>query len=143
MALRVRTQKRLTGFFLVLGGLAMVVGGIWFGAAHFNFVRAAERASGVVTKIVGKRGARGMTLYHPVVRFRPAEGVDEFVFTAKPGLWPSPFAVGDEVTVAYDPDAPEQAMIVSFWTLWFLPAAMAALGLACVFAGRDTLKKAP
>jgi len=65
------------------------------------------------------------------------------VFKAGPGLWPSPFAVGDAVTVAYDRDAREHAMIGSFWTLWFLPAATAALGVACVFAGRDSLRKAP
>lgn len=120
----------------------MLTVGAWFGVTSFDFTRHAERAPGVVTQIVGKRSARGMTLYYPMVRFRPAGHGDEIEFEAGPGLWPSPFAVGDAVTVAYDRGTHENAEILSFWTLWFLPAATAALGVGCVFAGRDSLRKA-
>lgn len=133
--------KRLTGYFLLAGGLAMVGAGIWFAVDHARFLQRTDRAPGAVVEIVAERGARGMTLYHPVVRYRPADRGDAVVFKAKPGLWPSPFAVGDRVTVAYDRDDPDDAMIVSFWMLWFLPLAMALLGAGCLFAGRDTLRK--
>ena len=81
-------------------------------------------------------------LYYPVVRYRPIGDAGETVFTAKPGLWPSPFDVGDAVTVAYEPADPEDAKIVSVWMLWFLPGAMLLLGIGCLIAGWNTAKKA-
>jgi len=133
--------KRCSAAFLIMGGLAMLFVGAWFGIANMNFVNQAERAPGIVTKIVGARGARGMMLYYPIVQFQPIERSASFVFKAKPGLWPSPFDNGDQVVVAYDADNPDDARIISFWMLWFLPGATILLGLGCLLAGRDTLRK--
>ena len=133
--------RRLTGYFLLVGGVAMIFTGAWFAIADARFVLRAERVTGDVVDIVGERSARGMTLYHPVVRFRPDGNGGYVVFTAEPGLWPSPFAAGDRVTVAYDADDPDDAVIVSFWMLWFLPLATVLFGAGCIVAGRDTLRK--
>ena len=141
MLLPKNTVKRLNAGILVIGGLALICVGVWFGVANFRFVQEAQRAPGEVVKIVAERGARGMKLYHPVVRFQAAGGGTDILFKAKPGLWPSPFDAGDEVEVAYDPDDPEGARIVSFWMLWFLPGISILSGLACLFAGRDTYRK--
>lgn len=116
----------------------MFVGGAGFTFVNANFLRNSARAEGLVIEVVGKRGARGMMLYYPVVRFRPAERDASVIFKARPGLWPSPFDVGDRVTVAYDARDPDRAKIVSFWMLWFLPGAMMMLGLGCLFAARHT-----
>lgn len=43
--------------------------------------------------------------------------------------------------MAYDPDDPDDARIVSFWMLWFLPGVMILFGLACLYAGRHTMTK--
>ena len=119
----------------------MMIAGIWIAIATLDFVRHAERASGTVTEVVGERGARGSKLCFPVVRYRPREQGSSVVFKARPGLWPSPFSVGDDVIVAYKKDDPNDAKIVSFWTLWFMPAVLTLFGLACLLAGLHTLRK--
>ena len=98
-------------------------------------------APGTVIEVVGERGAKGTKLYHPLVRYEPAPGGASVTFKAEPGMWPSPFDVGDAVTVAYDQDDPSDANIVSFWTLWMLPLTLLAFGLGCLIAGRHTLIK--
>jgi hypothetical protein len=77
------------------------------------------------------------------VRFRPDARGGTVTFKAKPGMWPTPFDVDDRVTVAYDPLDPDDARLVSFWMLWFLPLVTALVGGACVYAGHDTLRKIP
>ncbi len=138
-------SRRTLGFasaaFLLIGGIAMIAVGVWFFFDHARFVGPAQRADGVVEDVVGRRGARGHTLYYPVVRYRPAGRVADVVFTASPGLWPLPFAIGDRVTVAYGPADPSDAKIDSFWMLWFMPGAVVLLGIGCLFAGWHTGKK--
>jgi len=89
---------------------------------------------------VAKRSAKGMTLYHPQVTFVTPRDGRPVNFRSRIGLWPSPFAVGEKVTVAFDPADPGTAKIVSIWTLWFLPGCMIALGLLAVVLGRTKLK---
>ncbi|UCH74323.1 MAG: DUF3592 domain-containing protein, partial [Rhodospirillales bacterium] len=62
-------------------------------------------------------------------------------FKSRFGIWPSPFAVGDRVVVAYEPRDPTAARIDSFWTIWFMPLLLVAFGLACILAGYDTLRR--
>lgn len=134
-------KQRLTGLFLLVGGAALLITGIWILATTADFVRHAQRALGVVTEVVGERGARGTKLYYPFVRYRPHDRGAIVVFKARPGLWPSPFDVGDTVTVAYDDEDPDNAKIVSFWTLWFMPGVLILFAVACLWAGRHTLNK--
>lgn len=134
--------KRLNAAVLIAGGAMLIVLGGWWGWFNADFIRGAERSRGEVVELIGRRSAKGMTLYYPVVRYRPGADAAPVDFTAKPGLWPSPFEVGDGVTVAWRLSDPTEAVIVSFWTLWFLPAASILLGLACLYAGRDVARKA-
>jgi hypothetical protein len=135
-------RDRLSAVVLVAGGLALGLGGVGFILAHLAFLDTAERAPGEVVAIARERGARGMPLHFAIVRYRPRGSREPLEFKAKPGLWPSPFSVGDDVVVAYDPADPGHAKIVSFWTLWFLPAVMVVFGAVCVAAGRSTWAKA-
>jgi hypothetical protein len=138
-----RLKGRLAAAVLLVGGVALVLTGAWFGIANAHFIRHAARAPGTVIDIVGGRGARGSKMYYPVVRYRPRRDGAGIVFTAKPGLtWSSPFDVGERVTVAYNERDPKDAKIVSFWTLWLMPASLMLVGLGSLFAGRRTLAKA-
>jgi hypothetical protein len=67
----------------------------------------------------------------PVVRFTTAEG-REIEFFGRGGSGTS-YREGDVVTVAYDPEKPIDAHIVSFVDLW-LPAVV-AWGVAILFGG--------
>ena len=119
----------------------MLAGGIWFAAQSMQFLDTAARTDGTVVAVKRKRGAKGMALDHPVVRFVPVETGESIEFRSPVGLRPSPFAVGDPVEVAYDREDPKQAKIDSFWTIWFVPLVLALFGIACLVAGSHTLRK--
>jgi len=134
-------ESRIAAVFMIVAGITLAGAGTWFGAENMHFLAATERAKGVVIALHKGRGARGSTLYFPIVRYHPAGAADDVVFRSKPGLWPSPFAAGDRVSVAYDVADPASARVVSFWTLWLLPGATVVLGLGSVLAGRANLRK--
>ena len=90
MPLPKNAVQRLKAAFLLAGGVVLIMIGVWLGVADLIFTQQASRASGVVTEIVGQRGARGMILYYPSVRFQPAGRPTGILFKAKPGLWPLP-----------------------------------------------------
>lgn len=137
-----KLKDRLSAAVLLVGGAAMVFGGMWLVIGNAGFLRHAARAPGTVIDVVGERGVRGR-MYYPVVRYRTRRDGAGVTFKAKPGLmWASPFDVGERVTVAYDEGDPRDAKIVSFWTLWLMPASLVLLGAACLFAGWHTLRKA-
>lgn len=127
--------------FLFLGGLALCAGGLWFALGHADLVRNGARADGVVIEL-SIQTVRGSKLYHPVVRYVPA-GQGPTRFRERTGLWTTLFEVGEAVTVLYFYDAPTEAKIESFWTLWFLPLVMGLFGIACIMAGRHTFKQKP
>lgn len=141
MALPKNSLQWIKGGFLLIGGAALVITGLWIGISNLGFLYQAKRAPGIVSEIVGERSVRGTILYRPVVRFQPDGNGGHIVFKAKPGLWPSPFDTGDRVVVAYAEDNPDNAKIVSFWMLWFLPGVTALFGWACLFAGRSIMRK--
>ncbi|MDX1484818.1 MAG: DUF3592 domain-containing protein [Alphaproteobacteria bacterium] len=124
-------------------GLGLAIAGGWFVYGNHQFLAATKRTEGTIVAVTAKRSAKGMTLYHPRARFNEPRTGRSVAFTSRVGLWPSPFGVGDKVVVAFDPNNPDDAKIVSLWTLWFIPGAMIALGalavlLAASRVGRPT-----
>lgn len=134
-------KDRLTAALLIVGGVAFLFVGGWIAFVNVDFMRHSSRAPGTVVEVVGERGVKGGTLYHPIVRYRPRPEGAGVTFKAEPGMWPSPFDVGDVVTVAYREEDPSDANIVSFWTLWMLPLTLFLFGAGCLVAGWHTLKK--
>lgn len=134
-------QKRWAGYFLVAGGIVMVVASIWLTGEAMDFLGTTARTDGTVVALKRERGAKGMAEDHPVVRFVPPETGETVEFKSRFGLWPSPFAVGDAVEVAYDPADTARVDINSFWTIWLLPLLLVLFGLACFAAGFDTLRR--
>lgn len=132
--------KRWAGYFLVAGGIAMVIGGIWFAQKAADFLDRTARADGTVMALQRKTGTKGTPLDFPVVRFHHRESGAAVEFKSGTGLWPSPFSVGEAVVVAYDPADPSQAEIDSFWTTWFMPLLLGLFGLSCIAAGAHTLR---
>ena len=142
MPLLGKSQKsRLSAAFLIAAGAVFLLVGGWVAYVNIDFMRHSSRAPGTVVEVVGERGVKGGTLYHPIVRYQPRSDGAGVTFKAEPGMWPSPFDVGDAVTVAYKEHDPSDANIVSFWTLWMLPLTLFLFGAGCLVAGRHTLNK--
>ena len=126
---------------MMLLGLGLGVGGGWFVYVNASFIADSQRAAGIVVRLDAKRGSKGMMLYHPVVAFRASREGRRVTFRSRTGLWPSAFEVGEKVTVANRPGDPGNAKIVSFWTLWFLPGCMIAIGMLALALGRAKLNR--
>lgn len=129
----------LKAAFLLVGGVLLLGVGAWFAAAHADLARNGGRAPGVIIDF-DVRSVRGTKMYHPIVRFRPADAAD-VQFTERAGLWRSLFEIGESVKVLYAQEDPSKAKIDSFWTLWFLPLCMLLFGVACLVAGRYSFPK--
>ena len=120
---------------VMIAGIAMILGGVWICAGSSRFLAESDRAPGTVVSVVGDRGAKGTSLYHAIARYTPRSTMTPITFRDRTGFWPSPFRIGDAVTVAYRPATPAAARIVSFWTIWLLPALMTAFGFGVALGG--------
>jgi hypothetical protein len=96
-----------------------------------------QAATGQVVKMVERRILDDSQPDHyqvyayPVVEFSLANGQQEQV-KLEEGAWPPAYKAGDQVTVLYDPEQPEQARIQSTTGglfLWLWPAVTGFVGL--------------
>lgn len=100
-------------------------------------LRIEQAATGQVVKMVERRILEESQPDHyqvyayPVVAFSLANGQQEQV-ELEEGAWPPAYKAGDQVTVLYDPEQPEQARIQSATGglfLWLWPAVTGFVGL--------------
>ncbi len=128
------------GGFLAIGGVGCLIGGFFAVRGASAFLDSTSRAPGTVIELQRERGLKGLREDHPIVRFTHPASDAPLTFRSKVGLWPSPFDVGDEVLVAFDPLDPERTEIVSFWTIWLPRVALIVFGSLCLGAGFLTLR---
>jgi hypothetical protein len=128
------------GGFLTVGGIACLIGGFFTAREARAFLDSTDRAPGTVIELKRERGVKGLREDYPMVQFSHPVSDTALTFKSKVGLWPSPFDVGDEVLVAFDPLDPEKAEIVSFWTIWLPRVALFVFGSLCLGAGLLTLR---
>jgi hypothetical protein len=74
----------------------------------------------------------------PVVRFETAKG-ESHRFRARMMVSWRDYTVGDSVTVLYDPDAPDEALVDDSLRLWLAPVVSAALGLILMLGATAAL----
>lgn len=116
------------GLLLLAIGLGFAALAWWAYAHQAAFAARAARAEGEVLALERSRGSKSTT-WRPRVRFR-VDGVShEFVDSA--GSSPPAFAVGERVTVLFEPGHPEDAMVDSWvgrYLLCTILGGFAALG---------------
>jgi hypothetical protein len=122
--------------FLVFGVLIAGSGLIW--TAHTAlFLSRSVKTQGVIVEVIattstrspGERpGAIQSTNYYPVVEFWDTSGARHEVKSSRAAR-SDHYRRGDEVTVHYDPQDPEQAFIRDTWILWFSPGVILGAGL--------------
>jgi len=120
----------LFGIFLLIG-LGLLGGAAFLALDTRSDIARADKADGSVIDLIGERDSDGDTIYYPRVRYVTLSGTP-VEFTGSVGSSPPAFAVGEPVSVLYDPAEPEQARIDSFFQLWFAALILGVIGL--VFA---------
>jgi Protein of unknown function (DUF3592) len=99
--------------------------------SSYLLVTNGERATGTVVRLEESSSSEGGTVYSPVIEFS-ANG-QTYSFESGNASDPPTNRVGDQVPVLYDPEAPEQARIESFYELWLFPAILIpVMGIAIV-----------
>jgi hypothetical protein len=99
-----------------------------------------ELAPGRVVKMTERQGQNGQVFFYPVVEFELPDGSRHTVQLAQ-GSWPAAHNPGEQVTIAYNPQQPDEARILSDvsglgrWTVAIITGALAAAFLiATLFA---------
>ena len=123
-----RARPILARVFAALGLALLIVAGV-AAAARATDLAGAEHADGTVFALSG--GAKG---FAPVVQFSPSSG-GTVPFTADVDSNPPAYQVGDHVQVLYPPDKPHDAVIDSFWQVWFSAVLFALIGITFIVVG--------
>lgn len=121
-------------FFRIFAVVGIVLGlvGAWLVLDSWRYVSAASSVPGEVIVVNPERGSEGEILYRSIVQFVTEDG-DAHQFASGFRSNPPAHQVGEAVDVLYFPEAPGQARIKGFFSLWGA-AAICAL-LSVVFAG--------
>ncbi len=107
--------------FTLIGGVFAAIG-IGVGISAWSFAASARETQGEVVLLVH----RGKGTHAPVVRY-VVDG-KSFEFQSSVASSPPAHAVGDKVTVLYQPDQPQHGNIKSFMDQWFLPLIFTGIG---------------
>jgi hypothetical protein len=123
----------LFGIFLLIG-LGLLGGAAYLALDTRADIGRAETAAGTVIDLIGRRDSDGDTIYYPHVRYLTRSG-ETVEFTGAVGSSPPAFEIGEAVSVLYDPAAPEEARIDSFFQLWFGAVILGGIGLVFIVIG--------
>ncbi|MDA9439870.1 hypothetical protein XH98_12165 [Bradyrhizobium sp. CCBAU 51745] len=120
---------------LVLFLLVLLVGLTLLGRGLFDLgdtiaflARAEQTEARFVGAVARSGGNHGGTFLHPTFQFTTRDG-RVMTFTSPSGSTAQPYADGEPVRIAYDPQRPGDARLLSFLTLWIAPTLLCAAGL--------------
>jgi len=125
--------KKFLGVIFTFAALVM----LYFSWHTYNatneFLETAQSAPGIVvdfdTRHSSSSSSSGSsTTYAPIVEYTHPETGQTIRFTSSASSNPPAFDGGEEVTVLYSPDDPEDARIDSFMSLWMMPLILVVLG---------------
>jgi hypothetical protein len=135
-----RFPKLIVAIFLGVAGIMLAIAAL--SGYHALRTQSTEQsAPGRVVDLVLRRTRDSSTneikeYFYPVVEFSvPGQPLQTVQMSE--GSWPPAYAVGDQVTVLYDPQQPRNSRINSFSStllLWLLPGITALVGVSFVAA---------
>jgi hypothetical protein len=132
-----RRRSRFAVRTLLLVGLAIGAFGLVWGTRTALFVAKAERAPGTVILNQpirrgdhhhGRRRRPRAVTYRPVFEFAAASGTRHQVTNRIGSTFFRGFTEGSTVTVLFESDNPDDAMIQAFSTLWLGPVFLTGFG---------------
>jgi hypothetical protein len=131
------------GIAILMLGIATI-----FGVNTARTLAKETTAPARVADLVLRGDSAGSEFYYPVVEFALPDGTTQRVQLTV-GNWPAPYKVGDSVTVAYDPQRPGSARILStsgtlgMWTVTIITGAIGLAFVAATLFARWVMKPSP
>jgi len=124
---------------LLVGLILLGLGLLDLGSTVAFLARAEQTEARFSGAIARSGGNHGGTFLYPTFQFATHDG-RVITFTSSAGSTAQPYADGEQVRIAYDPQQPEDARLLSFLTLWVAPTLLCAAGL--LLAGGAALVRA-
>jgi hypothetical protein len=132
-------NRAMVAISLAVGSALLLVGGYWVHRLHLDeFIFSRATAQGQVVE--NRKSLRGRTSYKAMVRFSPHGGVDVTVADWI-ALNPASFSVGENVTLFYDPEDPQSAMIDRGWKNYLAPGIPGVMGFLMILGGVQRLRR--
>lgn len=125
MLSRVRIAAVLHWTGMLLIALALLQAGL-----VVRVLAGARAVDGEVVELVAQGGSDGSPVWRPRVAFTDGDGRLHRI-TAGIGSNPPAYAVGERMTVYYDPRHLDEPRPGGFLQLWLLPSVFAVIGLLC------------
>jgi len=125
-------------WYMLIIGAVLSLAGIALLLRRILFLTNAATADGTIVGVVERhRRYRGhtMTYYHPRVRFTAMDKKEYKVVGTMGSSNPLAFEPGTGISVWYDPDNPEKAMLRGLVHLLAAPIALFVLGVIPVYIG--------
>ena len=112
--------------FGLVGAVASVFGAYSYVSTK-DWIARSAKAEAVVTENIAVRDDKNKVAYAPVYKFATADG-KEIVAQSSSSSNPASYAVGERLTVLYDPAIPTSVSADSFLDLWLLPTILLGIG---------------
>lgn len=113
-------------YVFALTGVGMLVGSGTLYKSTSSFLAEAVKAPGTVVELVESQANNGRS-YRPVVQFSNQNG-QRVTFESSSGSNPPSYSKGQSVEVFYRPEAPQDAELNDFFSLWGPPALSGTMG---------------
>jgi hypothetical protein len=113
-------------YIVTLVGLGMFSGAFYLYQNTNEFIASATRVDGTVIDLIATRSSDSTT-YKPVVTFTTLEG-EKIEITSSSSSNPPAYNKGERVDVFYMPDAPREAKISSYFSLWGVSPIIGGIG---------------
>jgi hypothetical protein len=112
----------------LIAGIALLVISLFLLRESLLFLRRTERATGTVIELAQWKNSEGTTQYKPIFKYKTSlnqELIYRHNFSTNPPAW----EIGDEALIAYDPNKPSVARLVTYfgafsWTIVLMAIAM-------------------
>ncbi|MGK7369289.1 MAG: DUF3592 domain-containing protein [Candidatus Halalkalibacterium sp. M3_1C_030] len=130
---------KYVGPVFTLAGLSVIALSIYLGMQRAEFLGTALKANGKVIELIESRSDDSY-VYYPRVEFSLAETDRVFTFRHESGSNPPSYSVGESVSVLYDPQNPQNAIIDAGIFNWTGTGLASILGILFTAAGVSTLK---
>jgi hypothetical protein len=127
--------RMLGGIFSSVGLLLLILCG-WFGYRSYTFLEKAVPLPGIVkdfkkTNEYDKEKRQAYSLFWPIVEYH-YEGKD-YTWQSNVGSSSPAYHLGNQIPLLIDPAKPGEPEVDSFFSNWFLPSLLGAVGM--IFAG--------
>jgi hypothetical protein len=121
-------------YLLIVIGLGLLAGGVFWGQKRANFLADAETTQGKIVSMESST-SDGSTVYYPIVKYTFPHSNQTVRFKHNVGSSHPGWRTGDTVPVLFNPVDKNEAMIDDGWMNWLGPGILAGMGTFFFFVG--------